>query len=118
LLDFQGARFGPLHYDPASLLLDPYVELTDAMQEKLLDFYLEQLGKLMPVDRSTFLNDYRIIAVHRNMQMLGAFAFLSLVKGKTYFTAYMPAAVKSLKKLLKHPLFSSYRTLKKLVGKL
>jgi hypothetical protein len=118
LLDFQGARLGPLHYDPASLLLDPYVELTDAMREKLLDYYLEQLGKLMPVERSTFLNDYRIIAVHRNMQVLGAFAFLSLVKGKTYFTAYMPAAIKSLKNLLQHPLFSPYSELRNLVDNL
>lgn len=118
LLDFQGARFGPLHYDPASLLLDPYVELTDAMQERLLDYYLEQLGKLMTVEPGTFLNNYRIIALHRNMQMLGAFAFLCLVKGKTYFTAYMPAAVKSLKKLLKHPLFSPYSELRNLAEKL
>jgi hypothetical protein len=118
LIDFQGARFGPLHYDPASLLLDPYVALTDAMQETLLDFYLEQLEKLMPVNRSAFLNDYRTIAVHRNMQVLGAFAFLSLVKGKTYFTSYMPAALTSLKKLLKHPFFSPYGELRKVVHNL
>jgi hypothetical protein len=118
LIDFQGARLGPLHYDPASLLLDPYVALTDAMREKLLDYYLEQLVNLVPVDRTSFLADYRIIALHRNMQMLGAFAFLSLVKGKTYFTAFMPAAVKSLKQLLEHPIFSSYRVLKKLTKEL
>jgi hypothetical protein len=117
-LDFQGARLGPLHYDPASLLLDPYVDLTEAMQEKLLDYYLEQLGKLITVESGTFRNDYRIIALHRNMQMLGAFAFLSLVKGKTYFTSYMPAAVKNLKKLLQHPLFSPYSQLRKLVDTL
>jgi hypothetical protein len=118
LIDFQGARLGPLHYDPASLLLDPYVALTDEMQEKLLEYYLEQLGKLRPVVRSTFINDYRIIALHRTMQMLGAFAFLSLVKGKTCFTSFIPVAVKSLKKLLRHPSFAPYSTLQKLVEKL
>jgi hypothetical protein len=118
LLDFQGARLGPLHYDPASLLLDPYVALTDAMREKLLGCYLEQLGKLVPFEIASFLNDYWIIALHRNMQMLGAFAFLSLVKDKTSFTAYMPAAVQSLKKLLEQPIFSPYRALKKLTEEL
>ncbi len=118
LIDFQGARLGPLHYDPASLLLDPYVALTDAMRERLLAYYLDQLGTLMPVDRASFLNDYVMVALHRNMQMLGAFAFLSLVKDKTYFTAYMPAAVSSLKHLLEHPIFSSYRALTQLTEEL
>lgn len=117
-IDFQGARVGPLHYDLASLLLDPYVDLTEEMREKLLHYYLEQLEKLMPVESSTFLDDYRIIALHRNMQMLGAFAFLSMVKGKTHFVSYMPAAVTSLKKLLQHDLCSAYRELRTAVEKL
>jgi len=117
-IDFQGARRGPLHYDLASLLLDPYVDLTEEMRAKLLDYYLEQLGKLMPVESSSFLNDYRVIALHRNMQMLGAFAFLFMVKGKTHFVSYMPAAVKSLKKLLDHDLCSPYRELRTAVEKL
>ena len=117
-IDFQGARLGPLHYDLASLLLDPYVDLTEKMREKLLHYYLEQLGRLMPVESSTFLDDYRVIALHRNMQMLGAFAFLSMVKGKMHFVSYMPAAVKSLKKLLEHDLCSPYRELRTAVEKL
>jgi len=117
-IDFQGARLGPLHYDLASLLLDPYVDLTEKMREKLLHYYLEQLGRLMPVESSTFLDDYRVIALHRSMQMLGAFAFLSMVKGKMHFVSYMPAAVKSLKKLLEHDLFSPYRELRTAVEKL
>ena len=117
-IDFQGARLGPLHYDLASLLLDPYVDLTEKMREKLLHYYLEQLGRLMPVESSTFLDDYRVIALHRSMQMLGAFAFLSMVKGKMHFVSYMPAAVKSLKKLLEHDLCSPYRELRTAVEKL
>jgi len=117
-IDFQGARLGPLHYDLASLLLDPYVDLTEEMRENLFHYYLEQLGKFMPVSIPDFLDDYRIIALHRNMQMLGAFAFLFMVKGKTHFVSYMPAAVKSLKKLLEHDLCSPYRELRTAVEKL
>jgi aminoglycoside/choline kinase family phosphotransferase len=117
-LDFQGARKGPLHYDLASLLLDPYVDLTGGLQENLLHYYLRQLRQVMPVDTTNFLNDYYFIAIHRNMQILGAFAFLCMVKGKKHFCPYIPAALKSLKNLLTRAIFSSYSNLKKIVDTL
>jgi hypothetical protein len=34
------------------------------MRENLFHYYLEQLGKFMPVTIPDFLDDYRIIALH------------------------------------------------------
>ncbi len=118
LLDFQGARLGPLHYDLASLLLDPYVDLAESLREKLMDYYLDQVRKLVPVTSTIFMKEYPVIALHRNMQMLGAFAYLCQVKGKTYFASYMPAALNSLNHLLKNALFSPYCELRKVVEQL
>ena len=36
-IDFQGGRIGPIQYDLASLLIDPYVELPHAVQAQLID---------------------------------------------------------------------------------
>ena len=50
LIDFQGARLGPLQYDLAALLLDPYVNLPFTTQEILLTEYLGLLQEHLPLD--------------------------------------------------------------------
>jgi aminoglycoside/choline kinase family phosphotransferase/dTDP-glucose pyrophosphorylase len=101
VIDFQGGRLGPLAYDLASLLIDPYVELPESIQKKLLTYYLNKLSDFVPVDPTAFFYVYKYCAINRNLQILGAFAFLSQVKGKKDFEAYIPPAVASLKALLK-----------------
>jgi aminoglycoside/choline kinase family phosphotransferase len=115
LLDFQGARLGPLQYDLASLLLDPYVELEEGVQEELLAYYLGRIQERITLDPQAFQEEYLMVAAHRNMQILGAFAFLSRVRGREYFRAYIPPAVKSLRILLGDHLFAPYKKLKQIV---
>ena len=117
-IDFQGGRLGPLHYDLASLILDPYVNINQNMRDKLIEYYLNQIDKIIPLDKSRFLKDYPYIAIHRIMQMLGAFAFLSKVKKKWYFADYIPIAVQNLKHILKLDVFLPYKKLRNLVNKL
>ena len=50
VIDFQGGRLGPLGYDVASLLIDPYVNLSPAWQAELLDYYLDLLTSRLEVD--------------------------------------------------------------------
>jgi len=97
VIDYQGARLGPLAYDLAALLIDPYVGLDADVQDRLLAYYIERLGSYMSVDPGAFRHTYRYCAVNRNLQILGAFGFLTRVKGKRWFHAYVPAAVNSLK---------------------
>jgi aminoglycoside/choline kinase family phosphotransferase/GTP:adenosylcobinamide-phosphate guanylyltransferase len=96
-IDFQGGRIGPIQYDLASLLIDPYAELPDVIQSELIDYSYQLLSKVTDLNREQFLACYHYCRLTRNLQILGAFAFLSKVKGKTYFEKYIPAAVKSLK---------------------
>ena len=115
LLDFQGARLGPLQYDLASLLLDPYVELGEGVQEELLAYYLGQIQDRITLDPREFQGLYPLVALHRNMQILGAFAFLSQGRGREYFREYISPAVKSLRALLGDQLFAPYKKLKRVV---
>ncbi|HUI93907.1 MAG TPA: phosphotransferase [Chitinivibrionales bacterium] len=90
-VDFQGARRGPAGYDVASLLLDPYVkQLTPAFSGLLLEYYMS----IAPgnIDERSF----KICALQRLMQALGAFANLSIHKGKEWYRAFIPVALKRL----------------------
>lgn len=118
LIDFQAARLGPPQYDLASLLIDPYVNIPENFQEELFAFYLDQLSAQIPVKEKTFRKNYQIIAFQRNLQILGAYSFLSRVKGKTYFEAYIPAALAGLKRRVSAGLFRPYRNVRQLIADL
>ena len=92
LIDFQGARTGPIQYDLASLLIDPYVRLHPDLQHELLHYAVEQAEKRLNCDPDRFVSGYQYCTVTRNLQMLGAFGFLSRVKGKRSFERWIPAA--------------------------
>jgi len=110
-IDFQGGRMGPLGYDPASLLIDPYVALPLSLQEELLQAYLDALKALHPVDANQFRRQYSFLALQRNLQIIGAFAFLSRVRGKVFFRCYLLPALLSLTERLREREFSDLRVL-------
>ena len=95
-IDFQSGRLGPLQYDLASLLIDPYTALPLNIQEKLATHTAQAVSQRTGMTEQMFLKGYGACAVSRNLQILGAFAFLSRVKGKTHFETHIPTAVKSL----------------------
>jgi aminoglycoside/choline kinase family phosphotransferase len=100
VIDFQGGRLGPLGYDVASLLIDPYVNLSPAWQAELLDYYLERITSRLDVDPAAFREQYEHLALCRNLQVLGAYGYLTKVKGKYQFSRYIPAAVAGLRRRL------------------
>ena len=96
IIDFQGARMGPVQYDLASLLIDPYVNLDLNITNKLLNYCLNKFSSIKKTDRKQFVRGFRFCSLTRNLQILGAFAYLSKVKKKTYFEKYIPVASKKL----------------------
>jgi aminoglycoside/choline kinase family phosphotransferase len=100
VIDFQGGRLGPLGYDLASLLIDPYVNLSPAWQDRLLDYYLELIRARLEVDPAAFREQYYHLALCRNLQILGAYGYLTRVKGKDFFARYIPTALAGLRRRL------------------
>lgn len=103
VLDFQGGRLGPLGYDLASFLNDPYVNLPLTSREELFDYYLQLLEERCPELVAGCREGYLWLALQRNLQILGAFAFLSRAKGKSFFQAYLRPAALNLDRLLREP---------------
>ena len=99
IIDYQGARMAPPAYDIASVLWDPYHRLEDRLRERLLAYYLDE----MKADRSRMFDEWAfhesLVAcrLQRHMQALGAYGFLSAVKGKKYFLKHVPEALRLLK---------------------
>lgn len=95
ILDYQGARMGPPAYDLASLLWDPYCRLQDDMRMSLIDYYLKKMNTALDdrFDEDAFKQSLLPCRLQRHMQALGAYGFLSLVKGKTHFMNYVPRAL-------------------------
>lgn len=99
-IDFQSARIGPLQYDLASLLIDPYVRLSPEIKHRLVSYTLSRLGISSGPQKTEFTRCYHFCCLTRNLQFLGAFAYLVQVKGKSQFKAHIPAAIASLKALI------------------
>ena len=100
IIDWQGGRLGPLGYDLASLIFDPYTELSAQQRDHIYQCYL---GLLKAHDAGwikSFIRYFPYLAIQRNLQILGAFSYLTRVKGKTYFEAYISPALTTLHYLL------------------
>jgi aminoglycoside/choline kinase family phosphotransferase/dTDP-glucose pyrophosphorylase len=100
-IDFQGSRLGPIQYDLASLLIDPYVQLPPDIQAQLLQYGVEKLKTDINLNTDNFRRCYRYCRLTRNLQILGAFGYLSRVKAKSQFEQYIPPAVETLRRNLK-----------------
>jgi aminoglycoside/choline kinase family phosphotransferase len=99
-IDYQAGRLGPAGYDLASLLIDPYADLPRPMQDNLLECYLDELTTHVPYERQQFTEEYMLLALQRNLQILGAFAFLSHQRGKPFFRKYLKPSLHALQQRL------------------
>ena len=100
LIDFQGMRPGLSEYDIASLLYDPYVQLSDDERDELLGCYRlirEQAGTPLRSDGEELV---RLCAMQRLMQALGAYGYLGLVKGNQSFLSHIAPALASLRAIV------------------
>lgn len=98
-VDFQGMRVGTSYYDIASLLFDPYVPMTVSDRDSMLSFYHDS-GGAHGVPWESFRRLVQIAACQRLMQCLGAYGFLSLVKGRRAFLSHVPRGLAHLREAI------------------
>ena len=100
LIDFQGLRPGLAAYDLASLLLDPYVDLSAEEREELLGHYLSGLHGPGQRDNPHFRALYDRCAMQRLMQALGAYGKLGHLDERTEFLEHIPTALARLREVI------------------
>ena len=101
-IDFQGGRRGPVFYDVASFLWQAKANYHPDLREELVEVYLEELQKYMPVDRELFYDTLKHFVLFRTMQVLGAYGFRGYFEKKPHFLQSIPFAIDNLRHLLRH----------------
>lgn len=93
LIDFQGGRFGPAHYDLASFLWQARARFSDELRNEMVGLYCH----LRHLDESKFRNEMRYFVVFRLLQALGAYGFRGRFERKDHFLRSISPAVESLR---------------------
>ena len=107
IVDFQGARIGHIAYDLMSLLNDPYIALPKDLRFSLLEYFFNLLAETPLLESllekkalRTIMSIAHSAALQRGMQALGAYAFLSMEKGKKEYEQFIPTGLTILKETL------------------
>lgn len=101
-IDYQGGRKGALQYDLASLLYDAKANIPNEIREELLEFYLDELEKIQPVNRKEFKSFFAGYVLIRIMQAMGAYGFRGFYEKKEHFLKSIPFALDNMTYVLKH----------------
>ena len=96
LIDFQGMRYGRKEYDLASLLYDPYMQLSEAERNELLQLWQELDAAPLPADV------FAACAMQRLMQALGAFANIGYNQQRDWYLNLIPAGLAALRHAAAH----------------
>jgi len=117
-LDYQSARPGVCQYDLASLLYDPYGNLSGNIRNELLEYYYHNAlhNGLVPQNKEIFLQTFYRASLQRIMQAMGAYGFLGLVRGKKQFLKYIEPGKHILWEIISG--FSDYPALADLINKI
>ncbi len=115
-IDFQGGRLGPLQYDIASLLIDPYMSLPQEFQEELIGYYFDQVERRTGLAGKQLEKGYNFLALQRNLQIIGAFSFLSFQREKDFFRQYIQPSLVMLDHRLSQSCFDGFPILRKTVA--
>jgi len=68
--------------------------------ESAVDKYIESAKKLIDIDKAKLYKEFKIFALIRTLQVLGAYGFRGYYEHKKHFIESIPFALKNLKNLL------------------
>ena len=113
ILDFQDALNEHFAFDLVSLLQDARVDVPEALERELFDYYCGQVAAREPgFDRAQFASAYADFGAQRNTRLLGLWARLMRRDGKPNYLQHHPRTWGYLARNLRHvtlaPLASWY----------
>ncbi len=95
-IDFQAAHHGPCFYDAASMIGDPYLDLPRPLRKELEQYYLSSVSSRLTLTSDESQNALIVCGIQRHMQALGAYGFISAIRGKNEFLDFIPPALRFL----------------------
>ncbi len=97
IIDFQGALWGAMTYDLASLLRDCYKRLAVTQRDELVQHFYQSCrtaGQLEGVDMAQFKRWFDWMGLQRHIKVLGIFARLYLRDGKPGYLKDLPLVIR------------------------
>ncbi len=115
VVDFQDSRLGPVTYDLASLLDDPYLAVPEDLKEEMFWRFLE--GKGWGLERERQLREELDLAVvQRCLKAAGTYAYQAGVRNRTEYLPYLPIALGNALRALRR--FTEYASVLRILEKL
>ncbi|MEK9794560.1 MAG: tRNA (adenosine(37)-N6)-threonylcarbamoyltransferase complex ATPase subunit type 1 TsaE [Hyphomicrobiales bacterium] len=94
LIDFQDALLGHPLYDLVSLAQDARFTISEDQERYIVDTFEDKfLFNDFQLSKSSFNEQYKILAIQRSLKILGIFARLYLLEGKNNYIIHMPRVV-------------------------
>ncbi len=100
LIDFQGGRKGPIHYDVASMLWQAKARIPNRLKDELIDAYIEASRPYADLNPDSFKTELKLFVLFRTLQVLGAYGFRGYVERKPHFLESIPDAIANLRELI------------------
>ncbi len=95
MVDHQDARLGPVTYDLASLVYDPYVELTPAEVSTCLEAFVDGAADRAAA-RAALAEELDRMALERLLKAVGTYGYQTWVRGtEVYLPYFVPALARA-----------------------
>jgi hypothetical protein len=105
LLDFQDAVIGSPAYDLVSLLEDARRDVDKKTEKNMLQYYLDNFD----CDQKTFLYDYAVLSLQRNIKIIGIFSRLAIRDKKPQYLQLLPRVFKHVENRLQDDSFTKIK---------
>ncbi len=100
-IDFQGGRRGPTQYDVASFLWQAKANIPQALRDKLIEAYLDEMSTLnSQLSTLNWKSALPHFVLFRTLQVLGAYGYRGYFERKQHFLESIPQALKNLREVL------------------
>jgi hypothetical protein len=95
MIDYQDARMGPESYDLASLLYDPYTNLSTDAVDSLTEKFIESKSRSgLPLsDIDGFREELKLMTVQRMLKAIGTYSYQAAVKENRVYVRYIAPAL-------------------------
>ena len=109
VIDTQDALLGNPSYDLVSLIDDVRVKTSSKEKKQIFDYYFKKCFSTYKKNKESFIHDFKIIAVQRNLKIIGIFARLFKRDKKAKYLKLIPYTWKLLDLRLRDPMFDDIK---------
>jgi len=100
IIDYQDARLGPYTYDLASLVIDPYIELSEDLKKHIIERYYYGIKVIVNDAVADFEKNYFLCFLQRGIKILGTFAYQKLERNNDRYIQYIDPSSKKINCIL------------------